>query len=254
MGIIPGRPEVTFWAYFEPDLPRAIGEQLVSAFGQLQPGALELINIDQVPRERGVYQLRHRGQTVYVGKAEDLRLRLRQHRRKISGRKNIAIADMSFGSLSIHPNWAAYAPEDTVIRHYQEQTLSPWNGMGFGNHDPGRNRDMTVHPSDGWDYQYPIDENFLCEWLEAREWNGEELLKAFKVGLPYLLRYQRTDDVRPDYETAAIMVPEPHMSAESLLRHIAQQLNGWQATRFPSHMILYKEHNQPYNDAVVIWP
>ena len=31
------------------------------------------------------------------------------------------------------------------------------------------------------------------------------------------------------------------MTAEELLRTIAEALPGWQATAFPSHMILYKE-------------
>ncbi len=43
------------------------------------------------------------------------------------------------------------------------------------------------------------------------------------------------------------------MSARELLRTVAQALPGWQATAFPSHMILYKEH-RTYIHGEVIWP
>jgi hypothetical protein len=43
------------------------------------------------------------------------------------------------------------------------------------------------------------------------------------------------------------------MTATEILRLIAQALPGWQATKFPSHMILYKEQ-RTYAHGKTIWP
>ncbi len=60
-----------------------------------------------------------------------------------------------------------------------------------------------------------------------------------KKELPFLLRYQQSST---DYENASVTVPDPGMAAAELLGLIAAALPaGWQATRFPSHMILYKK-------------
>jgi hypothetical protein len=80
--------------------------------------------------------------------------------------------------------------------------------------------------------------------------------KPFKGGLPYLLRYEtaKQKSHRPlDYEALTVNVPRDDMSAQDLLRTIAQALPGWQATAFPSHTILYKER-RIYTHGQVIWP
>jgi hypothetical protein len=75
-----------------------------------------------------------------------------------------------------------------------------------------------------------------------------------KRTLPFLLRYETASgDGHPDYNNVTIDVPESGMPAEQLLRLIAQCLPGWQATRFPSHMILYKE-DRAYTQGTKIWP
>jgi hypothetical protein len=43
------------------------------------------------------------------------------------------------------------------------------------------------------------------------------------------------------------------MSVRDLLRTIGEALPGWQATAFPSHMILNKE-DRPYVHGQIIWP
>jgi hypothetical protein len=76
-------------------------------------------------------------------------------------------------------------------------------------------------------------------------------------GLPYLLRYETEKKYsnRPhaDHVVVLVNVPRDDMSAEDLLRAIAQALPGWQATASPSHMILYKESRR-YTYGDVIWP
>ncbi len=244
-----------FLAHFEIDIISALVDQLVPALDRLNEGPLTDQNIEQVPEERGVYQLFHRHILVYVGKADKLRERLQDHRRKILGRKNIDIADMSFKCLTIHRNWTALAPEETLIRHYQKQRLSAWNGASFGPHDPGRNREATNKPPQGFDAQYPIKENWRCTGIAAGQYKAAQLLKAVKDELPFTFRYQEAKKGgHPDYNTSIVTVPQAGMGAEELICLIAQSLpQGWQATRFPSHMILYKE-SRPYTHGTLIWP
>ena len=51
----------------------------------------------------------------------------------------------------------------------------------------------------------------------------------------------------------AVTVPQDGVSARELLPTVARALTGWQATAFPSHMILYKEH-RTYTHGEAIWP
>jgi len=106
---------------------------------------------DVAPSQKGVYALYHRGRIVYAGKALNttLRRRLAEHHRKIVGRQNIDIVDVTCRFLAIDGDWFVRAAEDALIQHY-----SPlWQNTGFGSHVPGRGRPGT-RPSP-WDVQYP---------------------------------------------------------------------------------------------------
>jgi len=107
------------FANFEIDIVSALSSQLVDAFSKLDVGSLAGDQIDSLPKGQGVYKLYYRGSLVYVGKAEQIKKRLGEHRLKISGRRNIEVSDMGFKCLFIHRNWSALAPEDSLIRHYR---------------------------------------------------------------------------------------------------------------------------------------
>ena len=150
--------------------------------------------------------------------------------------------------------------ESSLIAHYRETapTTCVWNGNGFGPHDPGRNRETTNKPPDGFDAQYPIRDDWQCADIGAGDWNCNDLLQALKESLPFLLRYQiatknKLKEGHPDYNNVTIHVPQAGLPAEELLRLIAEQLPGWQATRFPGHFILYKEDSD-YTHGTRIWP
>ena len=243
---------------FEINIIDALSVQLLTALDVLTPAPLDEPRIDSLGNEQGIYLLYHKGTPVYVGKASSLPKRLRDHRRKIAGRKSIALADVAFKCLYVHPNWTALAPEAALIRYFKAAGNGEcaWNGNGFGPHDPGRDRETTDKSPDGFDAQYPIREDWECDWVEAREWNCRELLLSLKGNLPYLLRYQVLDENRyraghPDYNDVVMLVPHANMTAAKLLGLIARCLPGWQATAFPSHMILYKE-NQAYRHGQVL--
>ncbi len=203
--------------------------------------------INSLPIGMGIYKLYHQESLVYIGKADSLKKRLGEHRRKIVGRQNLDLADMGFKCLFIHPNWTTLAPENSLIKYYRKsgEGECAWNGNGFGPHDPGRERETTNKPPDGFDAQYPIRQDWACDWIKADAWKAARLLKAIKRGLPYLVRYQtatkKSLEPHPDYVDLTITVPKDDMTARELLRVIAKALHGWQATAFPSHMILYKE-------------
>jgi hypothetical protein len=241
---------LAFFAHFDLDLVSALTEQLVEAFAKLDDGSMTLEHIAQVPAERGVYQLFRGGQLVYVGKAETLRSRLAQHRRKIAGRHNLDVGEMGFKCLTVPKNWTPLAHEETLIKHYKTQVVAcEWNGNGFGPHDPGRERDTTNKPPEGFDSQFPIREDWACTPIKAGEWNAGELLAEMKKQLPYLLRY---DTKHEDYKKKTLQVPKSGMPAIELMELITKSLPGWQSTRFPSHMILYKEKRE-YAHGTIIW-
>lgn len=231
---------------FEIDIISALAEQLVAALDRLETGALTDENIANVDGERGVYALHHKSVMVYVGKADNLPRRLHDHLRKISGRQRILLEEMSFKCLYVHPNWTALAPEKSLIEYYKASGAGcEWNGIGFGPHDPGRDRETTNKSPDGFDSVYPINERLECDWVHSGTWNVRELLISLKQRLPFLLRYQCLDrnyrKGHPDFNTKDVIVPSPRMPARELVHLIAEAVPGWQATVFPSHIIFYQE-------------
>jgi hypothetical protein len=239
----------------------ALASQLEEAFECLDVGPLSEANINTIPADaQGVYLLQLKKKVVYAGKADDgLRKRLHDHRTKIGGRRNIHIDDMGFKALYVAKNWTALAPETMMIAHYRALGLAECNGTGFGIHDPGRERETTAKPPAGFDAKYPIRDDWPCDWIDAGDWTAANLLAALKKGLPYLLRYEtertRGSKVKASDYAAKVAVPSPGMPARELLKLIARALAGFQATVFPSHMILYRE-KRDYSAAEgkIIWP
>jgi hypothetical protein len=90
---------------------------------------------------------------VYVGSAvggKKLSTRLREHARKIGGRKGISLGEMTCRFLPVDEDWMAVAAERMMIRRYNPV----WQGSGFGGHVPGRGRPgIRVSP---WDKQFPL--------------------------------------------------------------------------------------------------
>ena len=214
-------------------------------------------NLALVPANQGVYHLFRNGVLVYVGKADNLRSRLSQHRVKIMGRRNIDIGEMTFTCVTVHRNWTALAPESSLLSHYEQQpgNLCEWNGNSFGPHDPGRDRETTNKAPDGFDAQFPIRDDWPSGGVTVGNWNIRELLIQMKGELPFLLRYEAVNKKyrqgHPDYNNLVVPIDEAGKSASDLLRLITQRLPGWQSTRFPRHMILYKEARD-YAHGVVI--
>jgi hypothetical protein len=103
------------------------------------------------PPRKGVYVLYWKHEIVYAGKALDttLRRRLGEHNRKIAGRQNISLDDITCRFLTIESNWFVRAAEDALITGYKPL----WNKSGFGSHIPGIGR-PGIRIS-RWDREFP---------------------------------------------------------------------------------------------------
>ncbi len=135
--------------YFEFEIDRAIRTQVIE---KLEASPSHLLKEDIAPAKTGIYALYREGRFVYGGKALDkttLKRRLNEHRRKIDGRRNISIDEISCRWLEIKSPWFVRAAEDAIITHYK----GDWQLSGFGSHVPGRGRPGIKKAQ--WDTDYP---------------------------------------------------------------------------------------------------
>ena len=236
---------------FKLSISQALTDQLQARLKLLTPELLTQENLSPLKPRQGVYQLYVGTTLVYIGSAAaSLPARLRQHLRKISGRQGISIEDVGFTCLYVDEDLTVLAPEDRLIAVFREAGVSPWNFNGFGNKDPGRNRDATQMPPEHFDRLYPMDLNRICE-IESGSRPVAELLAELKAGLPFLFRFERSAKALEEYQDVEVTVPEAGMSAEELLGIIAAALPDFQVTALPGYVIMYRERRL-YPDARII--
>ncbi|MDP2675082.1 MAG: Eco29kI family restriction endonuclease [Dehalococcoidia bacterium] len=132
--------------FFEFD--RAFNHQLIEKF---EASPAHPLTEEVAPRSKGVYALYHRGDLVYAGKALQTKLgrRLSEHYRKIAGRRNIEVGDVTCRFLVIEGDWFVRAAEDALIQNYKPL----WQTSGFGSHVPGVGRPGTQVSR--WDRDFP---------------------------------------------------------------------------------------------------
>ena len=242
---------------FELDLMGAVMNQLIPTLDAMGSAPLTLDNAQALPDAQGVYLLIHDGEVRYVGKTDaeaGLRTRLARHARKFEQRRNVRPEDVQFKAARILV-LTAMDIESRLIAHYG----SEWNGSGFGSNDPGRERETTNKPEQGFDARFPIDIDTPLSLLATGQTTVHVALMALKDVLPYTLRYevslppQRTKvgghDYRlnphPDMPASQLEIPPGPISVRRAMQLIVAALPaGWQATYFVSHVILYKEDRQ----------
>jgi hypothetical protein len=233
---------------FELDLMKAVMDQLVPSLDALPEASLTNQNVAALPDAQGVYVHFHEGAVRYIGKTDaeaGLRTRLARHVKKFEHRRNIKPSDVAFKAVQVLV-LTAMDVETRLIGHYGAE----WNGSGFGSNDPGRERETTNKPEQGFDARFPIEIDQPIGFLEPRVYTVHEALMALKEGLPYTLRYEvlgkgsHAYRLRPhlDYPASSITIGSGIMTVRSVMRSIVNSLpSGWQATEFVSHVILYKE-------------
>lgn len=233
-----------FHDHFRLSITKALGDQLAEALERLGSAELSERNLAALEERPGVYQLYHKGALVYVGKADrrhkGLPGRLRNHLRKLSGRRNIDLADISFRCLYVDEDFSALAPEQLLINHHRSRGGIPWNNSGFGSRDPGRRRDRTVLKKDHFDVQYPINLEARLRGLPVGEVDLRSYLSSLKAALPYNFRYAEPAD---SGETT-LRVPDREFTADEALRKASAALPAsWQITALLNYVIMYEEEH-----------
>lgn len=228
---------------FELDLMRAVMDQLVPRLDIMPAAPLTAANAAQLPNAQGIYLLLHGDTVKYVGKTDSdagLNLRIRRHQRKLRDRRNISPEDVSFKAVQVLV-LTALDIETELRRHYSPE----WNGSGFGANDPGRERETTTKPPEGFDAQFPINIDVPLVVASAGEHEVAYVLSELKANLPYLLRFETAakgkKGAHADMRSRMTLPASPLSVRQILQRALAALPTGWQATEFVSHVILYKE-------------
>ncbi|RYJ31405.1 hypothetical protein CU044_0415 [Streptomyces sp. L-9-10] len=232
---------------FTLSITKALGDQLAAALRGLDRAPLAEENIARLKEKPGVYQLHLNGEFVYVGKADkSLPTRLRNHLRKISGRRNISLDEMAFSCLYVAEDFSALAPEQLLITYYKDNGEIPWNNNGFGNKDPGRQRDSTVLKRNHFDVLFPIDLDRPIEGLQAGKVTLQELLETIKVGLPYNFRYGKS----AEFKTRSVHVPAVGMTADEVFQLVSAEIpTKWQVAALMGYVIMYDDSPIEYKSA-----
>lgn len=245
------QPIVRGFRSFEFDLPSALLEQIISILDRMERGSLLPDVTSEVPNAQGVYQLYHADRLVYIGKTDaqaGLRQRLSRHARTIRSRHNLDVHDMSFKAIEVLV-FSAMDLETSLIAHYKKQARPPaWNGSGFGSADPGRRRDATALKEDGFDANYPInidmpmDMSFLDRPCSALEALGRLMPKV-----PFTLRHAKDVQSLAELRTTTLLLPNDPLTVRAAIATICESLpDGWQATKLPGRVIVYRERVDDY--------
>jgi hypothetical protein len=224
---------------FTLSITKALGDQLADALKKLDQVPLSATNIHRLKEKAGVYQLYLNGEFVYVGKADkSVPDRLKNHLRKLSGRRGISLSDVTFSCLYVAEDFSALAPEQLLINHHKGLGKIPWNNNGFGNKDPGRNRDSTILKANHFDMIYPIDLEYVIEGLTPGPNTLHRLLDQLKSALPFNFRYKSS----LDFKTCFVEVPRSRMKADEVFRLISAELPAqWQIVALMGYVIMYDD-------------
>ncbi|WP_084508689.1 Eco29kI family restriction endonuclease [Nocardia pseudovaccinii] len=251
---VPDDAEPPASAEFKLSITRALADQLAEALQALRPAPLDAEQLAMLKDRPGVYELYVKRERVYVGKAsKSLPDRLSNHLRKLSGRQQIDLAEVCFICLYVDEDLEAAAPEKMLIKKYRDHGGSPWNTMGFGNKDPGRNRDHSLVKAKHFDAEYPIDLDRTIPELANHLRPVEDLLHDIKARLPYNLRFETKNKIKQELIDAHIAIPAGELSVRRVIGLVLNALpEGWQATALPGYVILYNESTN-YRSALVYW-
>ncbi|MFI6229906.1 GIY-YIG nuclease family protein [Micromonospora echinospora] len=236
-------------AEFRLSITRALGDQLAESLSKLAPAPLDLPGITGLAPRPGVYQLYEDDTFVYVGKADNfLPGRLMEHFTKLSGR--LHVGRMTFACLYVEEDLHAVAPEKLLIARYKGKGQAPWNNNGFGNNDPGKERDTTDFSKkpNHFDVLHPANLDWVCDGIGPGRYTVDKLLKRLKDDLPYVFRYQRA----AFHKDLAVDVTCWNPTADELFRKIASTVAVanplWQITALPGYVIMYPKSG-PYPSA-----
>jgi Eco29kI restriction endonuclease len=252
---VTGRSSSSADGEFKLSITRALADQLAEALEKLHPAPLTKDRVDKLQKRAGVYEIFIKKEKAYVGKAsKDLPSRLTNHLKKLSGRSGINLDQVEFQCLYVDEDLEASAPEKMLIKKYRDQGTIPWNTNGFGNKDPGRNRDNSLVKAKHFDAIYPINLDLPLSPPQGNIYSISDYLQAVKILLPFNLRYDsRLKKKRVAHEHPTLEFPRGLTTVRAVVQKAIDVLpEGWQATALPGYIILYEE-NKPYESARVSW-
>jgi hypothetical protein len=238
------RSDLGNYAEFKLSITKALGDQLAEHLASLVRAPLTEENLAKLPPLKGVYQLYRHGKLVYIGKADALPQRLAKHLRKLSGRENTDIEEITFTALSVDEDFNAVAPEELLIQKHQGDGEAPWNYNGFGINDPGKERDTTFFGPDHFDQLYPARLDWVIGSLPVGRIDLRTLLQAAKANLPYTFRYAYYRDKKKVqyYSDFEVAVHHSEMTADSFFQLVSSHLPApWQITVLPGYVVMYPE-------------
>lgn len=207
-----------------------------------------------------MYQLFLDATLVYIGKTDaeaGLNKRLSRHYSKIQQRQNLEPSRISFKAVRVYV-FTAVDLEAQLIKFYNATSAVEWNQSGFGSNDPGRQRDTTRYKEGHFDLAYPIDIDRELGLVIGSNVPAYEILNAIKQRVPYTFRFElagrgarraHADLEKPIQIDVVALAP---LTARAVLKEVVRQLPaGWQATKLPSTLILYKER-RAYDQGEII--
>ena len=238
------------------DLPSALLREVISVLDGMSGAVLSLKNTEQIPNAQGVYQLFHSGKLVYIGKTDasaGLRVRLSRHASTIQSRHNLEVSEMGFKAVQVLV-FSAMDLETALIAHYRGQGQAPaWNGSGFGSNDPGRQRDKTALRQDGFDANYPINIDLALDISGIGEGAAIDVLSCLASAVPYTIRYERTEQSLTELKNTIVPKQAGALTARAIILSVCRGLpSGWQATRLPGRIIIYRESVNDYPGGEII--
>ncbi|MFH9134361.1 caspase domain-containing protein [Streptomyces sp. NPDC017524] len=230
-------------------------ELFIQLMEKQDPVALTHESLDALDDSPGVYQL-HRSQggpgsrVVYVGQSDrSLQQRLQAQMVKISGRLNIDVSEISFTRLYVEDDLSVVYPARLLINRLLDQGEdAPWRMNGFGNSDPGRNRDRTVLKSRHFDALYPINLAWVIRNDGPRgRMTALEFATLIKGKLPYVFRFAYQGS---EIEAVSVEMPEGAISADEAFRLLAEALGAeWQISALSGYVVMYRERDVKYPSA-----
>ncbi|MFD3841223.1 GIY-YIG nuclease family protein [Streptomyces sp. NPDC058642] len=246
---------------FRLSITEALSTQLYASLERLEPAPLTQGNLDALvaqaellglPSKAGVYQLFRQEpgsqpELAYVGKADEpLNERLGNHLFKLSGRQGISVDEMSFRCLFVEEDLSAVSPEKMLIKRHLETGRIVWNNRGFGNNDPGRNRDKTVIKDTHFDLEFPIDLTRKISGLTPGYQSLYDLLWGIKRNVSFVFRFKKSALYRKTFVT----VPEGGMTIDEAFRLVIKHLTGkWQICALLGWVIMYDDAPDTYPSA-----
>ncbi|MCR6647296.1 MAG: GIY-YIG nuclease family protein [Cellulomonas sp.] len=233
-------------ADFRLSVTRALRDQLIESLATIEPAPLVRELIDQLEPRGGVYELFDDEVLVYIGKSNhDLPGRLNQHGTKLGGRVGGLLDRVTFKCVYVDEDLHAVSAETLLIDAYRAQQQAVWNTNGFGNKDPGQQRDTSEVKAAHFDALYPIDlDQPVAVTLPEAPVSVNDMLWAVKAALPYNFRFDQTAATKRDLEALAASIDTGDFETVRTARGWFEWLAGalpesWTLVALPGYVIGY---------------